>query len=302
MRLNNWISRLALHIRERPKLLRRFRELARQVSPESIAVLDYPVKPVPRWVPGRPHPQLNTIIEAGRERYQANLESFSQFTAFFARIPELPDGQEEGSEPRWLNGFTPGLDGAAIYGFIVTGRPNLFMEVGSGNSTKFARRAILDHGLSTKIVSIDPKPRAGIDGICDEVIRRPVENLDLGLFDQLEANDILYVDSSHRVLMNSDGTTILLDVLPRLKPGVLVALHDVNLPFDYPIEWGDRFYSEQYLLAAYLLAGGDRYRIELPSTFIGEDPELAGILDSLWEKAGLHHVERHGSSFWMRVS
>jgi hypothetical protein len=58
--------------------------------------------------------------------------------------------------------------------------------------------------------------------MCDQVIRQPVEAVSLDFFDQLESGDILYVDSSHRVLMNSDATVIFLDVIPRLKPDVLL--------------------------------------------------------------------------------
>src|SRR5208337_4619006 len=128
----------------------------------------------------------------------------------------------------------------------------------------------------------------------------PVETISLDIFDRLEPGDILYVDNSHRVLMNSDATVIFLDVIPRLKPGVLVEIHDVTLPYDYPTMWIDRYYSEQYLLAAYLLARGRRLDILLPNRFISSDDELRAILMPLWQKAEMQNVETHGSSFWMQ--
>ena len=195
----------------------------------------------------------------------------------------------------------PALDGVALYGFVATHKPNIYMEVGSGNSTKFARKAIVDHDLDTKIVSIDPCPRAEVNEICDEIIRKPVEEISLQIFDRLDKNDMLYVDNSHRVFMNSDATTIFLDVIPRLRSGVLVEIHDVTLPYDYPAEWVDRWYSEQYLLAAYILAKGDMFDIILPNTFISYDSELTGILAPLWEKEEMKNVETHGCSFWMRM-
>ena len=73
------------------------------------------------------------------------------------------------------------------------------------------------------------------------------------------------------------------------------------LPEDYPPEWLDRFYSEQYLLAAYLLAGGDRFSVELPNHFVSTDAELAAILAPLWDDPALAGVERHGGSFWIRT-
>ena len=165
----------------------------------------------------------------------------------------------------------------------------------------------------------------GIEGICDRLIVEPLECVDLTLFDQLGPGDILFVDNSHRVLMNSDATVVFLDILPRLKPGVIVEIHDIALPFDYPPAWADRFYSEQYVLAAYLLADGCRFDVLLPNAFISLDPDLNRILDPLWldpemnagirfdpgerftagavyavETSGL--IETHGSSFWFRIN
>jgi hypothetical protein len=122
------------------------------------------------------------------------------------------------------------------------------------HSTKFARRAIRDHGLPTRIVSIDPDPRDEIDALCDTAIRESLEQIDLNVVDELERGDIVFIDGSHHCFMNSDVTVFFLDILPRLKPGTLVQFHDLMLPYDYPLEWIERYYSEQYLLAAYLQA------------------------------------------------
>ena len=90
-------------------------------------------------------------------------------------------------------------------------------------------------------------------------------------------------------------------MIPRLKPGVLVEIHDVMLPYDYPEEWTDRYYSEQYLLAAYLLAKGKTLDIVLPSHFISIDPEMKQLLSPLWETGQMKNVEPFGCSFWMRT-
>ena len=89
-----------------------------------------------------------------------------------------------------------------------------YMEIGSGNSTMFAKAAILASGKNTRIVSIDPFPRTDIDTLCDDVKREPLEDLDISYFNQLVPGDTLFVDISHRSFMNSDVTTIMLDVLP----------------------------------------------------------------------------------------
>lgn len=262
-------------------------------------LLDYPVTSVPRWNYNSPHPQLYEIVNAGRRRYIGHLTSFLRFAESFVKIPAQKS--HDASQPNWANEWIPPLDAVALYSFIAIGQPKLFLEVGSGNSTKFARRAIKDHGLTTKIISIDPRPRVEIDGLCDQIVREPVENCKLDIFDRLESGDILYVDNSHRALMNSDATVIFLDILPRLKPGVLVHFHDIALPYDYPAEWKDRYYSEQYLLAAYLLARGSRFDVLLPNWFVTADYELKNIVLALWQRLGMQMVEMQGGSFWIQM-
>jgi hypothetical protein len=90
-------------------------------------------------------------------------------------------------------------------------------------------------------------------------------------------------------------------VIPRLKPGVLVEIHDIMLPYDYPADWIGRHYSEQYVLAAYLLARGSRFEIVLPNAFISQDNELKAVLNPLWQRAEMQNVETHGVSFWIQM-
>jgi len=266
-----------------------------------IIILDYPVNPQPRYGYGKPvHPRLNEIINRNRNQYQEYLSNFLQYKNDFISIPKYQTAVEF-AEPAWINGWLPGLDAVAVYGFLCLHNPRRYFEIGSGNSTKFARKAINKHHLKTKITSFDPHPRAEIDAICDTVVRQPVEEVDLAIFDELEAGDILFIDHSHRSFMNSDATVVFLEILPRLKPGVLVEFHDILLPFDYPPEWKQRFYNEQYLLAAYLLAEGNKFEIILPNFFISRDGELSKVLSPLWADPRLNGVETHGGSFWIRV-
>jgi hypothetical protein len=92
------------------------------------------------------------------------------------------------------------------------------------------------------------------------------------------------------------------EVFPRLTSGVLVGIHDIFLPDDYPPEWADRWYSEQYLLAGWLLGGAGGAEIVLPAHFIGSRPELANICDPIWDAPHLSSVERHGGAFWLRTA
>jgi Methyltransferase domain len=266
----------------------------------SCLLLDYPIRPIPRWGYGRPaHSQIQRILAGYRHDFRGRLERLLPFKEKFAGIPRTKQGSVDGDlEPFWSNDMIPGLDAAALYGFLVTEHPTVYLEIGSGNSTKFARRAVRNHALRTEIISIDPHPRAEIDELCDRVIRRPVEEIDPAIFKLLHTGDILFIDGSHRIFQNSDATMLLLEVIPSLPSGVIVHLHDIFWPFDYPAAWGDRYYSEQYVLGAYLLAQGPKLKVLLASAYVSRDSELSSILAPIWDLPQLAGVEHHGCSFW----
>ncbi len=262
--------------------------------------LDYPVDFQPRYGHGKPpHPELYDIINKNRSLYQDHLQSVLQFTEIFQQISKE---QRNAQEPFWENGFLPGLDIIMLYTLLTKYQPKRYVEIGSGNSTKVAYKAKNEQHLHTKIISIDPMPRAEIDQLADQIIRKPFEATDFNFLYSLEENDILFVDNSHRILPNSDAMVFFLEVLPRLKPGVIVHIHDVYLPYDYPQFMCDRFYSEQYGLAMYLIANPEKYNTLMPNYFVFEDEELAGMLSPLWQHAHLQGVEQHGGSFWLRIS
>lgn len=261
--------------------------------------LDYPFVSKPRYSVERPNRHLYAIIDQNREVYATWLQEIRSLIPYFRRIPIHPSSHP--AEPNWENGWIPPLDSMALTCFLVKNNPAHYIEIGSGNSTKFARKAIADHGLRTKIISIDPNPRAEIDALCDQVIRRRCEDVDLEVFSQLGEGDILFIDNSHRMFMNSDATVSFLDILPMLAPGVLVHFHDICLPYDYPADWVNRYYSEQYGLACYLLAQGPKLEIVLPCKFIVYDQPLISLLDDIWAGGPLSSIERNGCSFWLRT-
>ena len=275
------------------------KSVLRHARGRPVVVIPDAPSPEPRYGHGKPpHPQLSSIIERGRARYRETLESFKGLRECFAAISRTRIHEDE---PCWDNRWLPGLDAATLYGVIVRGRPARYIEIGSGNSTLFARRAVSDHDLPTRITSIDPAPREAVDAICDDVHRVPVQQVDLGVFDDLATGDVLFVDSSHRVLTNSDVAVVFMDILPRLAPGVLVHFHDIWLPDDYQPAWSDRHYTEQYMLAMLLLFG-DRFEIVLPNHFITHDAELSGVLEALWSHPHLRGARRDGASFWIRTT
>lgn len=261
----------------------------------------YSYHPKMRYGGGNPpHPLLDSLLRAGVERYAATLHEFSAYSADFMQIGVDFDNHKP-LRPHWRNGFFTGLDGVALYGMLATRRPKIFLEIGSGNSTKFAALAKAMHSPETSIVSIDPEPRAGIDKVCDVVIRQPLQECDLTHFQTLQAGDILFMDGSHRVFQNSDVSVFFLEILPALSAGVIVHVHDVFLPLDYPTGFSKRMYSEQYMLAVYLMWAGDRVEVLLPNAFISDCTQLAYILDNVWNALHLAGIEGAGSSFWFIV-
>ena len=218
-----------------------------------------------------------------------------------ARIPLAEADRSTASDPFWESRWLPYLDSAALYAFVADCRPQRYLEVGSGVSTLFARKAMEYHGIDCDITSIDPHARIDIDGTCDVAVRTRLEHTDLACFRELEAGDILFVDGSHRVFMNSDVTVLFLEVLPALQPGVIVHFHDIWLPFDYPKRWRYRLYTEQYMLAACLLLSPERFKILLPAMFVSASPKLSAILDPMWKALRLDGESIHGGSFWMEM-
>jgi hypothetical protein len=254
----------------------------------------------PRWGFGHPtHPLLTGIVAAGSGEYGQVLDRCAGLAAKLAAIPL--QATDDSPDPRWGNPWFTGFDAVALYGLLASVNPRLVIEIGSGNSTKFARRAIRDNDLRTRLISIDPEPRAEIDALCDEVIRAPAETVDQALFGKLKPGDVLFIDSSHRSFENSDVTALFLEVLPVLEPGVIVHVHDVYLPYDYPPQSEGLLYNEQYLLAALLLGGGRWLEPIFASYFISQDVKLAARAIPIWQALGTNAFPAPSTSFWMKV-
>lgn len=263
----------------------------------------YPYSFAPRVRYGNdqpPHEQIDRLLAAGLRAYELTLRDFLPLTDQLLQIPrDLNPGDER--LPAWINGFLPGLDSVTLYGLLSTKQPRLYLEIGSGYSTRFAALAARRNSPGTRIVSIDPAPRAEVDALCDEIVRSPLQDCDLKMFDQLERDDILYVDGSHRLLQNSDVEVLFLEVLPRLRKGVLIHLHDICWPYDYPTSYLRCMYSEQYVLGALLVVAPQTIEVVLPNTYISYRTALGAIFDALWNAPHLASIERHGCSFWFRL-
>lgn len=211
---------------------------------------------------------------------------------------------EQQANPRvyfYDNDQYPVLDAEFLYAALCYFQPRRMIEVGSGFSsliTADVNRRIFNRQLD--FCCIEPYPRQflidGVDGITRLVCQK-VEEVDTTFFDRLEAGDILFIDSSHVSKVGSDVNHLFFCILPRLKEGVLVHIHDIFLPDEYPKEWvidQGRNWNEQYLLRAFLQYNSDweivwaahfmatRYTEEVSSIFL-RFPRLGG-----------------GGSFWLR--
>lgn len=159
------------------------------------------------------------------------------------------------------NGFFECVDAEVAYSFVRRNKPRRIIEVGSGNSTLLlaaAARKNAAQGSPCDLISIEPHPapflQDGVPGLT-QLIAGPVQKAPLELFRTLRANDILFIDSSHVVTIDSDVVYVCLRVLPELAPGVFVHFHDIFAPLDYPekfVKTNLCFWNEQYMLEAFL--------------------------------------------------
>jgi hypothetical protein len=260
--------------------------------------LDYPTtaRPVPRWgCSTATHPQLERLVRSTTDEQMSCLGAIAELEHSLRNIPTSET--EDPTSPYWDNPMIAALD-ACLLGVFLCRRPRLYVEVGSGHSTRFVRYFIRTLNLPTRVVSIDPQPRVECDSLCDELERQPLETMDLSFFDRLGPDDLLFFDGSHRCFMNSDVTVFFLDVLPRLKAGVMIGIHDIFLPDDYPAEWEPRYYNEQYVLAAHLLGARDKLRVVFPTHFVSTRQRSSLEFARAERSAGCPSGLFHGCSFW----
>jgi len=253
-----------------------------------------------RWAGYMPtideHATYGWLKDAWDENRDVFRESLSMIERHLDRLADF--GAECGDDcdcPRFDQSWCPGLDGAAAYSFVRELEPATIIEIGSGHSTRFMAKAIRDGNLSTRLRSIDPEPRRGIDHLCSEVVRATMDQVDVAEFKTLGRNDFLYFDGSHIAMPGTDVDTLVNEVLPTLNPGVWVHIHDIFLPNGYPEVWQWRGYNEQNMVAA-LLAGGTRFKVRFASAYIRR--HMADFVDD-WPVP--RPKESFETSLWLSV-
>lgn len=179
---------------------------------------------------------------------------------FSQELLDLPK-ERQGPGEFYLNNkaFESG-DAEYWYQVIRSMKPKRIIEIGSGDSTLMAVKAVNknreeDPGYACEHTCIEPYERPWLEKVVARVIRKRVEDVELSFFSQLEENDILFIDSSHIIRPEGDVLFEYLHILPSLRKGVIVHVHDIFSPKNYQKRWlADhvKFWNEQYLLEAFL--------------------------------------------------
>jgi predicted O-methyltransferase YrrM len=175
------------------------------------------------------------------------------------------------------NGSFGYSSGALLHATVRHLAPERVVEVGAGMSTLLIAAALERNGRGV-LTTIDPNPREQVADLPEhrEVVSDFVERMPLDTFDVLRSGDLLFIDSSHVVRTGGDVNYLYLDVLPRLSPGVVVHIHDIQLPYEYARSYSARtdgprtFWTEQYLLQAFL-AQNANWKILLAGHHIQRD-------------------------------
>lgn len=264
-------------------------------------------QPIPRYetLPDSVFTEPETLpgIPLSRDRFSATLTRLSEKSA------ETLWPDKAGAPGQYhTNNNNFGFSSAALlHTMIRTHNTRKVIEIGGGFSSLISLQALrLNHGDDFHFDCVEPYPWSWLEETLRalpgaRLLKQPVEQLDPDMLADLAANDILFIDSSHCVRLASDVNFLYLQVIPRLKPGVIVHIHDIYIPYEYPrVHFHGRqklFWNEQYLLQA-LLTDNARLEVILPGFFVQKNMEI--------EFAAAFHAydpakHRRTSSFWLRV-
>jgi hypothetical protein len=170
-------------------------------------------------------------------------------------------------------------DAEALYYFVRGCKPRKVVEIGAGSSSLLIHAALKLNELEGKFgehIIIEPYENPWLEKLGSTVIRERVEEVDFSLFKSLAEGDILFIDSSHVVRAQNDCVFEYTELLPSLPSGVVVHIHDIFTPYDYPEEWlnkGIKLWAEQYLVEA-LLLNGDHWEVLAPLNWLSQEHGL----------------------------
>jgi predicted O-methyltransferase YrrM len=210
-------------------------------------------------------------------------------------------------------GFGPGypaFDARTLYYKVREHKPKRYLEVGSGLSTYYASLAAAQNaaeGSPMSITCIEPYPYDAlrtIDGF--DLIEGFVQDVPVERFEELESGDVLFIDSSHALKIDSDVAYLFLEVLPRIKPGVFVHIHDVHFPYNtpYPADtwlFGERppvYWNEAMIVQAFLTFNS-AFEVQLSTPMVRHFDEQF-LLDRFEDYTELAADPNPPSSLWLQ--
>ncbi len=236
------------------------------------------------------------------ERQMAVAREISEYVLELSDVPASADYSS--GTYYWNNPFWNNADALVQYGLLRSRKPQRLIEIGCGFSSLLASRAIArnkaeDASYNPQVVLIEPNPRRELLSKLPSdwrLVERILQRCPLEEFDSLSAGDVLFYDGSHCVRTGNDVNWFFFRILPRLRNHVLIHLHDIFLPNDYPREWllkRKQTWTEQFLLQAFLM-NNPAYSVEIANAFLchANPEELKRLykgVQPFW-----------GVSFWMR--
>ena len=215
-----------------------------------------------RYLPG---------IDLNRENQLKNLSKLDKYN----ELIELNLNQQS---PNYnfdiKNDFFGQADAEIYFQLIRYLKPKNILEIGSGHSTLIALEAIKRNkdvdGIETSMTCIEPYENDWLDKVNVNILRETIEDTDPKNYLNLKKNDILFIDSSHMIRPQGDVLKIFAEILPKLTAGIIIHIHDIFTPKDYPEKWiikENKFWNEQYLVEA-LIANSERYEIYLALNYL----------------------------------
>jgi predicted O-methyltransferase YrrM len=284
---------MALRDRARTRTALTLKRLARALGQDLVARDFY--SPVPAWeeFPDDLFERRSPLrgINFDLDAHLAFLQALEPFLVEF----EPPPGFA------WDNGMYDSVEADVLYAVVRHHRPKRVIELGSGYSSLIiaaAARRNAAEGNPVRYTAHDPFAREFVRKGVSGLELRPESAVDVPLdeFGALVAGDVLFIDTTHTVKLGSEVNHLILDVLPTIGPGVLVHVHDIFLPYEYPRAFPERMYywAEQYLLQAFL-AQNPAWDVVLPlNALVRERPdELTQLVRSFHRGAG-------PGAFWIR--
>lgn len=232
------------------------------------------------------------------------LDLLARLKPFATELNTIPDeftAEAPFSFTREFIDSFPDYDAAVLYSLLRHLKPKRYVELGCGYSSlvsSYALQRNQQEGTACDAVYADPEPRLPLNKVLayGRFALERAQDVPLDLFTKLQAGDVLFIDTSHTLKIQSDVEQELLRILPSLAPGVWIHFHDVFTPYDYPEDWVRRpiplYANEQYGVEC-LLSGGSRYRVEIPLHYLVRDHPTAA-------REFYPRGRTRGQSLWIR--